>query len=164
MARSWDSRGARHDDSALEIYFDNFPDVGQVFFEDSCHFDVIVSDGSGSLENVLDLALRGFGMVIADFHEGLFHSRFMASMRLKGSSISYGLLASRSVWRVSAYVKCLASQWGIGLWYLGIRRLVVRLMVTGAWSLPNLTSALVTRMGRVGFDFEVYGLPWRTDE
>ena len=42
---------------------------------------------------------------------------------------------------------CLASQWGIGLWSLEIWRLVVMLVATGAWSLPNLTSALVTLMG-----------------
>ena len=43
-------------------------------------FDVVVGDGSGSLKDELELALRGVGIVIEDFPEsffaGLFHSKF----------------------------------------------------------------------------------------
>ena len=47
--------GARHDDSVLEISFDRFANAGRSFLEDSCYFDVIVGDGSGSLEDELEL-------------------------------------------------------------------------------------------------------------
>ena len=58
--------GACHDDSVLRTYFDEFANVGRSFFEDSRHFDVVVGDGSGSLEDELELALRGVGIVIED--------------------------------------------------------------------------------------------------
>ena len=107
--------GACHYDSFLRIYFDKFANVGRSFFEDSFHFDVVVGDGSGSLEDELELARRGVGIVIEDFPESFlllacFIASLMASVRLKGSSISSGLLSSRRAWRVSAYIWCFASQ------------------------------------------------------
>ena len=72
--------GACHDDSVLRIYFDEFANASKSFFENSSHFDVVVGDGSGSLEDGLELALREVGIVIEDFPEsffaGLFHSEF----------------------------------------------------------------------------------------
>ena len=131
--------GARHDDSVLGICLNNFADVGKASYEDSGHLDIIVGDGSGSLEDELELALGGAGIVVEDFPKFFvflpvcFIASFIASMRLKGFSISSGLLFSRRAWRVSVYMGCLASRWGIGLWSLGIWRLVVMLVATGAW-------------------------------
>ena len=54
--------------------------MGRSFFEDFCLFDVVVGEGSGSLKEELELALRGVGIVCEDFPEslfaGLFHSEF----------------------------------------------------------------------------------------
>ena len=87
--------GACHDDSVLRIYFDEFANVGRSFLGNSCHFDVVVGDGSGSFEDELELAIRGVGIVIEDFPTSFllacFISSLMASIRLKGSSISSGL-------------------------------------------------------------------------
>ena len=44
------------------------------------HFGVVVGDGSGGLGHELELALRGFGVVVEKFSEGSFarllHSKF----------------------------------------------------------------------------------------
>ena len=125
--------GARHDDSVLRIYFDKFANVGRSFFEDPCHFDVVVGGGSGALEDELELALRGVGIVIADFPGffllACFIASFMASMRLKGFSISSGLLllllffekcleGCRGIWGVwQASGELVFGLWGFGgLW------------------------------------------------
>ena len=59
--------GARHDDSVLGIYFNKFANVGWASYADSCHFDIIVGDGSGSLEEELELAIGGVGIAAEDF-------------------------------------------------------------------------------------------------
>ena len=118
--------GACHDDSVLRIYFNKFANVGRSFFEDSCHFDVVVGDGSGSLDEELELALRGVGIVIENFPKAFllacFIASLMASMWLKGSSISSGLLfrgvpgGFRHILGVSLANEGLVS----GLWGVGV--------------------------------------------
>ena len=59
--------GARHDDGVLGIYLDEFADEGWGSHKGSGHLDIVVSDGSGGLEEELELALGGVGVVIEDF-------------------------------------------------------------------------------------------------
>ena len=57
--------GTRHTDSVLVVnFFDELADMGRSFYEESRHFGVVVGDGSGGLENELELALGGVGSVV----------------------------------------------------------------------------------------------------
>ena len=64
--------GARHNDSVLVVDFHERADLGRSFFEDSRHFGVVVSDGSGCVEHELELAFGGVRIVIEYFSEGCF--------------------------------------------------------------------------------------------
>ena len=62
---------AGHNNSVLGVYLDEFADEGWAFHKGSGHLDIVASDGSGGLEDELELALGGIGVAIEDFSDGL---------------------------------------------------------------------------------------------
>ena len=97
--------GAHHDDGVLRIYLDKFADVGWASYEGSGHLDIVVSDGSGSLKEGLELALGGAGIVVEDVPEGILLVCFIASFSgidaAEGIFDQAGVVFSRRAWRVS---------------------------------------------------------------
>ena len=69
------------------------------------HLDIVVNDGSDSLEDELELALGGVGVVVEDFPEGFFtsllHSEFYGLDAAEGIFDQLGVVFSRRAWRVS---------------------------------------------------------------
>ena len=88
--------GARHDDGVLGIYLDEFADEGRASHERSGHLGIIVSHGSGSLKEKLELALGGVGVVVEDFSESffasLFHGKFYGLNAAEGISNQLGVV------------------------------------------------------------------------
>ena len=58
---------AGHDNGVMGGYLNEFADEGLAFHEGSGHLDIVVSDGSGGLEDELELAPRGTGVVVEVF-------------------------------------------------------------------------------------------------
>ena len=54
--------GAGHDNNALGVNLDEFPDEGGAFDKSPCHLGVIEGYGPGRLENKLELALGRVGI------------------------------------------------------------------------------------------------------
>ena len=90
----------RGTDSAKVVHFDEFSNMGRVFFDDSRHFGIVVSDGSGGLEHELELAFWGVGVVVKYFSQGSLLAFFIivliASLHLNGSSCRLRSTLSRS--------------------------------------------------------------------
>ena len=63
---------AGHGDVALGVDFDEFPNEGWAFHEDSGHFGVVVGHSSSRLENELELALGRVGVLAQDLSESFF--------------------------------------------------------------------------------------------
>ena len=61
---------ASHGDDALGVNLDEFPDEGWAFHKRSSHLGVVVSNGSSSLEDELELTFGGVGIVVKDLYEG----------------------------------------------------------------------------------------------
>ena len=55
---------ACHDDTAKVVNFDEFSNMGRAFSDDSRHFGIVVSDGSGGMEHELELVFWGVGVVV----------------------------------------------------------------------------------------------------
>ena len=88
---------AGHNDGVWGIYLDEFADEGLFFHGGSGHLDIVVSDGSGGLEDELGWLSGELGSLLRIFLRAFllacFMASFMASIRLKGFSMSSGLFS-----------------------------------------------------------------------
>ena len=95
MEEAW----AGHGDNALGADFDEFPYKCGAFHEGPGHLGVVVGHSSSRLEENLELAFGGVGILVEDFSDicllACLMACLMASIRLKGPSISSWLFFSR---------------------------------------------------------------------
>ena len=155
---------AGHGNDALGVYLNEFPDMGSAFHEGSSRFGVIVGNGSSSLEDKLELAFGGVGVVVKDLSESFFN-------RLP-HGLLYGFDAAEGFFNQLGIVSLEHVLEGLGVdgvfgepvrdWSLVARDLAFGgdFGSNGGVVTAELGLGFGDLDGGVGSDLEVYGLPW----